>query len=373
MQEGHWYQLNEPDQVDSPALLVYPARILMNIREMIRIAGDPERLVPHVKTHKMSAVIKLQLQAGIHRFKCATIAEAEMVAEAGASEILLAYQLNKTKAERFLKLIAAFPSVRFASLVDNLESAGMLDGLYEKADRRGTIFIDVDNGMHRTGFPAGDDLVDFYRKVSMFPHLAVGGFHVYDGHIHEKQFAERKALCLQAFEPVEKAITTLKSSGSGPIEVIAGGSPTFPIHAQNPAVSLSPGTSLLWDWGYQALLPEQPFIQAAVLLTRVISKNTPGQLTTDLGHKSVAAENSITHRVSFLNLDHYEVYAQSEEHLVIKVQETDRQRLQIGDVLYGVPYHICPSVALYEAAQAVEDGKVTAQWPVEARNRQNHF
>src|SRR5688572_24154275 len=87
-----WYTLSNADEIDSPALLVYPDRVRENVRRMIAYAGGVERLRPHVKTHKMPAVIGLQIAAGITKFKCATPAEAEMVAGCGATDVLLAYQ-----------------------------------------------------------------------------------------------------------------------------------------------------------------------------------------------------------------------------------------------------------------------------------------
>ena len=128
-----WYELNHPEAIDSPALLIYKDRVASNIQTMIRIAGDANRLVPHVKTNKMAEVVKMQLQAGITQFKCATIAEAEMLADAGAKNIVLAYQLTQPKALRFLTLIKKCPAVYFASLIDNVESAKMLNDLFQSA------------------------------------------------------------------------------------------------------------------------------------------------------------------------------------------------------------------------------------------------
>ena len=88
-----WYQLNNPDTLDTPALMVHPDRVISNIRRAKEIVGDINRLRPHVKTHKMLEVGKLQVKEGIKKFKCATLAEAEMMAKAGAESILIAYQL----------------------------------------------------------------------------------------------------------------------------------------------------------------------------------------------------------------------------------------------------------------------------------------
>jgi D-serine deaminase-like pyridoxal phosphate-dependent protein len=124
---------------------------------------------------------------------------------------------------------------------------------------------------------------------------------------------------------------------------------------------------LLWDYGYNSFLQEQGFECAAVLLTRVISKPKEGIITTDLGHKSVSAENPINKRIFFLNLDEYEVKSQSEEHLVVEVKDWDD--IKVGDVLYGIPYHICPTVALYDEANVIEEGNLVDKWNITARRK----
>ena len=104
-----WFHVANGAEIPTPALLVYPDRIQENIRRMIRVAGGVKTLRPHMKTHKMPEVIRMQLEQGITRFKCATIAEAEMTAAAGAEDVLLAYQPVGPNVERFLELAAALP------------------------------------------------------------------------------------------------------------------------------------------------------------------------------------------------------------------------------------------------------------------------
>lgn len=369
METTHWYPLNQPEKTDSPALLVYPERINKNVQEALRMAGSPERLAVHVKTNKMPKVVKMQLEAGVHRFKCATIAEAEMLAESGAKNILLAYQLNKTKALRFLELIKRYHDCLFSSLLDNPQSAQMLNKLFADHDKTGTVYIDIDNGMHRSGMPADNDIPTFYSFLTSLPNLECAGLHVYDGHLHIQDFEKRKRLTKEAFKPVETAAQQIEETSSVSPEIIAGGSPTFSILAENPRVICSPGTNVFWDAKYKQMLPEQNFNWAAVLLTRIISKPIPGTITTDLGHKSVAPENSIDKRVSFLNLTDYEAVSQSEEHLVLEVDKEKWSQLQVGDELYGIPYHICPTVACYDEAQAIVNGDVRDQWQITARKR----
>ncbi len=375
MNEKPWYELKDADAIDSPALLIYKNRVAFNIEAMIRMAGDVKRLVPHVKTHKMTEMVTMQLAAGISQFKCATISEAEMLSEAKAKNILLAYQLNFSKAKRYISLIKKYPQIEFASLIDNIDSAKMLNDLFVKQKKVANIFIDVDPGMHRTGIapavagiPANNDpLFDLFSELHKLPNINFQGLHIYDGHIRDANFEIRKQKVEESLVPVNDVIKKIISSGFPEPKIIAGGTPTFPVHALDKKEYCSPGTCLLWDYGYDALLKEQPFEFAAVLLTRIISKPAPGLITTDLGHKSVAAENPISKRIFFLNLKNYEVKSQSEEHLVISL--ADCQNIHVGDVLYGIPYHICPTVALYDEANIIEDGDLADTWKIEARNK----
>ena len=108
-----WYKIENVAEVDSPALVVYPDRIAENIRRMIAIAGGPVRLRPHIKTHKMSAIVRMQVEAGIDKCKCATLAEAEMAAGAGATDVLLAHQPVGPKVAKLAALARRFPERGF--------------------------------------------------------------------------------------------------------------------------------------------------------------------------------------------------------------------------------------------------------------------
>ena len=376
MKDREWYELNQPEEIDSPALLIYKDRVAANIQTMIKIAGDAGRLVPHVKTHKMAEIVRMQLESGISQFKCATIAEAEMLAGAGVQNILIAYQLNFSKAKRLLSLIKKYPQVKFASLIDNTDSAKMLNDLFAAEKFIANVFIDVDAGMQRTGIaPAvvgvsanSNSLFNLFLELQKLPNINFQGLHVYDGHIRDEDFEIRKQKVDEAFVMVNAVKQQIiENSNLQDVKIIAGGTPTFTVHALYKNEYCSPGTCVLWDYGYDALLKEQPFEFAAVLLTRVVSKPAPGLITTDLGHKSVAAENPISKRIFFLNLENYEVKSQSEEHLVVNVE--DWNNIHVGDVLYGIPYHICPTVALYDEANVIKNGNLIDTWHIIARKK----
>lgn len=360
MQPDAPFAVAQPAGLPSPALLVFPERIAANIDRMIAMAGGPERLMPHVKTHKMAPVVRLQMEKGINRFKCATLAEARMLAEAGAPDIVLAYQLNAPMAQAFVDLQRQYPASRFASLTDNFASARLINDLHAPLGTKARLYIDIDAGMHRTGIAPGK-AAGLWAELQQLENVEPTGLHVYDGHIREADLDARTRQCNEAYASVEQLAAAIQAP-----EIIAGGTPTFPIHARRPNVTCSPGTCLLWDEGYGTGLPDQPFLVAAQLLTRVLSKPQEGHITLDLGHKAVSAENPITRRVFFPQLNDYEVISQSEEHLVVKTPEA--ATLQVGDVLYGTPWHVCPTVALYNEAIVIENGASTGVWAI-ARGR----
>jgi D-serine deaminase-like pyridoxal phosphate-dependent protein len=363
-----WYELRNVAAVDSPALLIYPDRVAANIKGMIDwVGGDPGRLVPHVKTHKMREVLEMQLKAGISRFKCATIAELEMCLAGGAKWVLMTYQLTGPKIERYLQLLRQYPEAVVSSLVDNTGSAKELANAMGAHGWKGNIYIDLNTGFNRTGKLIDQQFGAWYQQIFAMPNLEIIGLHAYDGHIRVTDTGERNAASDAAFEMVQQAIAQIESAGWPVPDIIAGGSPTFTASALRKNCYCSPGTTLLWDWGYSLSVPELPVQWAALLLTRIISKPAPGYVTTDLGHKSVASENPIDKRVHFLNLENYTCIKQSEEHLVLEVANWDA--LEVGDVLYGVPYHVCPTVALYDTATIIRDQEWVEDWQVVARKR----
>ena len=363
----NWHLVEDIEKLDTPALVVYPERVKTNIQAALDMIGDPAKLRPHVKTNKSTEVIKMMLEMGIHQFKCATIAEAEMVATAGAKDILLAYQPVGPKALRLIDLISHYPEVTFSCLVDHAITVENLSQLARESGIELPVYIDLNLGTNRTGIAPGQEAEALYEQIKETAGLRIKGLHAYDGHFRNPDFAERKAACDLAFAPVEEMVESLKQKGYPDPEIIAGGTPTFPIHLQRKNVICSPGTFVYWDAGYGQVLSEQPFEPAALVVTRVISLPSKGLVTVDLGHKSIASENPLPNRVRFLNAEKLEPVSQSEEHLVLQTE--DDHGFKPGDVLYGVPFHICPTVALYERVRAIRDHHLAEEWQIKARDK----
>ncbi len=368
MQEKeNWFSINNIEAIDSPALVVYPERVQRNIDTAISMVDNVERLRPHVKTNKCKEATALMIDKGISKFKCATIAEAEMLAMCGAKDVLLAYQPNNVKLDRFISLMEKYSATHFSCLADNEKCAESIAAAASDNNTIISIYIDVNVGMNRTGIVPGKHAVDLFLFLNKKKNICAEGFHVYDGHLHAKDIEQRTKDCNNAYKPFEKMIADLSQLGYNDIKIIAGGSPTFPIHAKRKNIECSPGTFIYWDKEYEIICPEQRFIPAALLIARVISLPSETLICIDLGHKSVASEKDLQHRVYFLNAPELIFISQSEEHLV--AQTTIRHSYKIGDVLYGIPYHICPTVALYEYAVTVTDYTAAGEWKTIARNR----
>ena len=366
MSENTWYAIKDTSTIISPSLLVYPERIEENIRLMVSISGSVSNLRPHIKTHKMAEIVQMQQRHGIQKFKCATIAEAELLGQCEAEDVLLAMQPVGANIHRFFKLMDAFTNTRFSTLVDNDVTLEQIAELASAENKIAALYLDINSGMNRTGCIPDDKAVALYSAMENNPNIHAKGLHVYDGHIRNSDIKERTEVCDVAFQKILDLKEAIKKEGIIVPDIIAGGSPSFPIHGKRTGVDASPGTTLLWDARYSELFPDMPFLHAAVLFIRIISKPEENIICFDLGHKSVAPEMEFP-RVKILGLEDSTQIGQSEEHLVVQTQRADE--FNVGDGFYAIPIHVCPTVAKYEEVLTVSDGKVTGTWKVAARNQ----
>jgi D-serine deaminase-like pyridoxal phosphate-dependent protein len=357
-------ELSNLEAIPSPALLIIPDRVEANVDRMLEmVGGDATRLRPHVKTHKMAEVVRLQVAKGITQFKCATIAEAEMTAMAGGRDVLLAHQPVGPNVDRFLQLQERFLEVAFSATVDSLAIVDAFEGRGQSA----RLFVDVDCGMHRTGIEPGEEALALCRRIAESVHLEFAGLHAYDGHLHQPDLSDRSDAHAAAIESWSNLLKSLERENLAPASIVVGGSPTFGLFALMDNWQCSPGTTLFWDAGYGHAFPDLEFACAAMLLTRIISK-PEGRLCLDLGHKAVAAERPIEKRAWFPDLPEAKPFLQSEEHFVLEAPNAED--FAVGDALLAVPWHVCPTVALHSQAYLVHDGRVTGEtWQVVARKR----
>lgn len=346
--------IQERDLV-SPGLLVDPKIVQANIAWILKqVDNNPHRLRPHIKTHKTREVNQMLLAAGIYKFKAATIAEAELLALDEAPDVLLSMQPTGTTLSRFIELQKKYPKTSFSCLLDDRVAASHL----AEVSNNQKVFVDLNMGMNRTGIRP-DAALPLIQHIQNLPSLQLVGLHAYDGHIRDVNIEDRKKHVDEAFTCFYDLLKQLEPS----LELVVGGTPSFLVHHQNPNFVCSPGTFVFFDTGYAKLYPKESIQLAVQIIGRIISKPTANTICLDVGHKSVAPENAIENRLTFINHPEWKLLSQSEEHSIVEVG--DNSSYAIGDVIYMYPYHICPTVALHQSLQ-VTDGST---WKVLARDR----
>ncbi len=368
-----WWKIENEDSLPTPAVLIYPDRVNENLDRMIAWTDDPAKLRPHVKTHKLPPIIEMKRAKGIRKFKASTIAEVEMVAASGGEDILLAIQQAGANFRRLMRLIQRYPDTRISTVVDDLDHLEWMRGQARQEGVRVPLYVDVNVGMNRTGISLGDHALQLYVKLVKLSQgadapIEVGGIHAYDGHLHDPDSLMLRAKAESAFQPVWELCEAITKLGCSLPSVVVSGTPTSPIIAaeRRENVEVSAGTTVLWDAGQQRTCPDMKFLNAALVVSRVISRPRANLLCLDLGYKAVASE--FPHpRVQLLGLDDAAAVTHSEEHLVV---ETSRaSRFHIGSIIYGIPYHICPTVALHSHVWSVRNSRAEACWPVVGRDR----
>jgi D-serine deaminase-like pyridoxal phosphate-dependent protein len=368
------YALHDPSTVFSPGLLFFPALVRGNIARAVEIAGDADRLRPHVKTHKTREIVRMQLGARITKHKCATLAEAEMLADCGAGDVLLAYPMVGPNCGRLARLAGAYPDCHFRVVADHPAPVRALSEALNAKGRSAEVLLDVDAGQHRTGLAAAPEAVALYELIDRLPALRPGGLHFYDGHHRHENPAERGDAVHRRLGPLLELRASLLKQGLPVPRVVLGGTPTFPFYASLdvPGLECAPGTCFLYDRTYQVRFADlSGFVPAALVLTRVVSRPTPRRVTLDLGTKAVASDPPLEQRCYFPELPDCEPVLHNEEHLVVETPAADR--FEPGREVCAIPGHVCPTCALHRRAYVVEGGAVVDQWEIVARDRVLRF
>jgi D-serine deaminase-like pyridoxal phosphate-dependent protein len=358
--------------IPSPAVLVFKPLLEHNLEQMLAIAGSPSRLRPHCKTHKTREIIKLLLERAVQRHKCATLREVAMCIEAGARDIVLAYQLVGPQVEQLVSLAAREPSVRLAALVDCDAAVDWLSRAASAAGVTVGAMVDLDTGLHRTGLPVGEGAMRLYRHVAQSPGLRPAGLHIYDAqNNHHPELADRAEAVERTIAPVLGMAEMLRREGHDVPELLCGGTGTFPCYARyGGPITCSPGTMVFWDAGYASSFPDLDarLAQAAVLLGRVVSRPTPQHVTLDLGTKGIASDPPVGRRGVILGLEDAVTTLHNEEHWVVTSERAGAYH--VGDPVFIVPTHICPNTNLYPLLYIIDArGRVIERWEVVARQR----
>lgn len=366
------YRLSNIDDVLTPALLVYPEAISSNIEQTLRLLdGDPNRWRVHVKTAKLEYALRMLAERGVRNFKCATTLELLVACRSGANDVLVAYPMVGANARRVSEIAEAYPHVRISVLSENEAQIQQWRG------HSVGVFLDINPGMNRTGIEQshGAEAVRLARAVSDAG-LEFRGLHYYDGQYGGVEEPERTKATHAGYDRLLEVASEIERSGVTVPEVITAGTPTFPcslayanFRGKKFVHRVSPGTVTYNDATSLAQLPSGYGLRPAVLvLTRVVSRPRKGMVTCDAGHKAVSADAGVP---TCLVVGHSELapLSPSEEHLPMAVAG-EAPGPEVGEALYLLPRHVCPTVNNFDCALLVRNGQIETVERVTARGRE---
>lgn len=367
------YEIEKSERILTPALLVYPELVARNCQTMLRLLdGNASRWRPHIKTAKLASTVRILVEHGIFQLKCATTLELLTACSAGAKDVLVAYPAGGVAVQRIRDIGNAFPTVAVSALV---ESPAMVEAW---AGSSIGLFIDINPGMDRTGIEQerAAEIVSLAQAIGKAK-LHFRGLHYYDGHLSGLALEERTAAAHRGYDQLMKIAAAVQATGIAVEQVITSGTPETPCALSYLGFAnagfqhqCSPGTLVYGDSRCQQELPPDWGIQAAALvLARVVSHPKPGVVTCDAGHKTVAVDAGVPN-CRVLGHDELLPGKPSEEHLPMEVA-AGRDGPAVGEELYLLPRHICPTVNNFDFALIVEQGKVTRLDRVTARGREN--
>jgi D-serine deaminase-like pyridoxal phosphate-dependent protein len=347
--------------LDSPQLLIDLDVLDANLRRIqdaLRVRRVDLRV--HFKSLKCAGLARYLAHRGIASFLCAKLNEAEVLADAGLTNIFIANQIvGPIKLDRLARL------AKRADMRVCVDDGDNVDALSRACSEHGSVvgvLVEVDIGMGRCGVGPGEAALNLARQISARPGLTFVGLQGYDGHLQMcLDPAERRAKSEAGLRLLIDTRRLIERAGLGVQVVTGAGTGTWEYAAATEGVTeVQPGSFLLMDCAYHAVRPE--FGCALTVLATVVSRR-PGSYVLDAGSKAISRDFG-TPTIKDRPQDH--VVKLAEEHTRV---DTPDDGVKVGDGREVVPAHCCATMNLHRSCVAVRAGVVEAVWPIEASGR----
>jgi D-serine deaminase-like pyridoxal phosphate-dependent protein len=357
------------EQLETPVPVVDLDRLAQNLDRMAAYATlHGLSLRPHVKTHKSPRIAAEQLRLGASGLTCATLREAEVMAEV-CDDLLVAYPpVGAARLERLARLPQ---EVRVSVAADDPAALEALALAARIGQRPIGVRIEADLGMHRVGVATPEKAVSMARQIARFPMLRFDGLMFYPGHIRESVDAQDSALSALRRD-LSAYVEALTDAGFPPAVVSGGSTPAaWRMHEVTGVTEVRPGTYVYND-RTTAMMGACDWDDCALtVVATVVSVAVKGQAVVDAGTKALGREPLRAAGDGFgALLDHPEVVVSrmSEEHGILDLSNT-AWRPRLGDQVRIVPNHVCIVVHLFDELFGVRGHAVETRWPVAARGR----
>ncbi len=368
------YRIRDLSAVMTPALAIYPELVRANIEYTIELlGGEPDTWRPHVKTAKLGAVIRMLTEHDVKHLKCSTTLELHVACLAGgAKDVLLAHLPVAANAARVQQIALDFPEVRVSAIVEACAQVEAWRG------SRVGLFVDINPGMDRTGIEQSkfNEIFALIQRVRQAG-VEFRGLHYYDGQLRTPNLPQRIAEAHLGYDRLCDVVKQLKEEGIAVPEVTTSGTLTLPAVLgyrgfKNRSIvhRVSPGTIVYGDMTSMKQLPSHyRYRPAALVLSRVVSHPRAGIVTCDAGHKTLSVDAGVPN-CAVVGAIGLRALAPSEEHLPIEVPFASTPPA-IGEVLYLVPRHVCPTVNNFDHALFVRNGEIQSVERVSSRGRES--
>jgi D-serine deaminase-like pyridoxal phosphate-dependent protein len=349
------------DALDSPQLLLDLDILDANLARL-RAASQERRvdLRVHFKSLKCGSLARYIMEAGVKRFLCAKVNEAEVLANSSVNDILVANQIIGQPKLRRLAEVARRSLVRVC-----VDDAGNVADMAQTAREVGVtlgVLVEVDVGMKRCGVEPGTPALELARRIAAEPGLRFDGLQGYDGHLQlSSDLADKRTRCLAGLEQLVGTRRLLEQAGIPVSLVTGGGTGTWEWVAGYEGVTeIQPGSFLLMDCAYHAVRPE--FGCSLSVLATVISRRA-GWYVLDAGSKAISQDFGTP-----IIKGHPEerLLRLAEEHGKVEAAGTEPK---VGARREVIPAHCCATMNLHRRCIAVRKGRVVADWPIEASGR----
>jgi D-serine deaminase-like pyridoxal phosphate-dependent protein len=347
----------------TPALVIDEPILDANIARIAQFAVKAGlSMRPHVKTHKSIEIARRQIGAGAIGITVATLSEAEVFAEAGFTDVFVAYPLwlDETKVDR-LRHVLELGSVMLG--VDSVDGASQIAQTGLASAGQLSMLVEVDSGHHRSGVQPKDAgvLAEAVRDAG----LGVAGVFTFPGHSYSPE--TRKSAARDEQEALSVAAASLAGRGIRPRIVSGGSTPSLEFATSSVLTEVRPGVYVFGDaqqWELGTIPPESI---ALTVLASVVSRS-PGRIILDSGSKVLGADRGAYSTGFGRLLDHPDarIAALSEHHATVTGVD-----LPLGTRVRVVPNHVCAAVNLadeYLVANPGDRGGFSS-WPVDARGR----
>jgi D-serine deaminase-like pyridoxal phosphate-dependent protein len=315
-------------------------------------------LRPHIKTHKLPMFARRQVELGAVGITVQKLGEAEVMADAGLTDLLLTF--NIVGASKRARLKALHHRVTIRTVADSSETVAGLSQTFDDPDHPLGVFVECDTGMGRCGVQSPQAALDLARQIIASPGLAFAGLMTYPA---AGRYREAASWLSETKE-------LLEAEGVNVPAITTGGTPDIAHMAEaGPATEYRPGTYIYMDRSQVAAGAATYSDCALTVLATVVSRPTENRAIIDAGSKALTSDLlGLQGHGYVVDYPDAKVVGLSEEHGTIDLSAcTEKPR--IGDVIRIIPNHCCPVTNLFDQVNLIRDDELVETVPVAARGR----